>query len=222
MAGQKSSSALAQPLRTTLSALRRVPGAETVGRAAGGALDAVGRVSPRGRRVAVYTGAGVLGVAGVVEWPVALTGAAVAWLTQARPGQREAGGAGSEVFAAGGARGAVAAAGGAKRTLSEAARRTTTEAMRATAGGGSVTKVATAAARRSGGGVRKAAPGHSTASHGGRGAPQTGASPGEQDAPRPGADPGASASSDERDAPHAGAEDISPGAGETGPGTGHS
>ncbi|WP_190133858.1 hypothetical protein [Streptomyces longispororuber] len=46
------------------------------------ALDRIGVVSPRGRRYAVYTGAGLLGVAGLVEWPLAVTGAAVAWLTQ--------------------------------------------------------------------------------------------------------------------------------------------
>ncbi|MDT7842487.1 hypothetical protein [Streptomyces justiciae] len=63
-------------------------GAGVVGRAAGGVLDRVGAVSPRGRRIAVYTGAGVLGVAGVVEWPVAITGAAVAWLTQPRSPER--------------------------------------------------------------------------------------------------------------------------------------
>ncbi|MFF9125627.1 hypothetical protein ACF09J_20375 [Streptomyces sp. NPDC014889] len=85
MAEQKSSSALAAPLHGAASVLRRVPGAGTVGRAAQGTLDKVGAVSPRGRRLAVYTGAGVLGVAGVLEWPVALTGAAVAWLTQPRP-----------------------------------------------------------------------------------------------------------------------------------------
>jgi hypothetical protein len=39
--------------------------------------------------MAVYAGAGVLGVAGAVEWPVAVTGAAVAWLTQQRPRQGE-------------------------------------------------------------------------------------------------------------------------------------
>ncbi|MEV6005132.1 hypothetical protein AB0M25_39505, partial [Streptomyces griseomycini] len=82
------SSDLPQPLRVVASGLRHLPGAEQVGRVAGGALDAIGAVSPRGRRMAVYTGAGVLGVAGVVEWPVALTGAAVAWLTQPRPGPR--------------------------------------------------------------------------------------------------------------------------------------
>ncbi|MFD7702042.1 hypothetical protein [Streptomyces caelestis] len=76
---------LPQPLRTVTSGLRRLPGAEQAGRVAGGALDAIGAVSPRGRRMAVYAGAGVLGVAGVVEWPVALTGAAVAWLTRPRP-----------------------------------------------------------------------------------------------------------------------------------------
>ncbi|MFI8192331.1 hypothetical protein ACIF8T_26695 [Streptomyces sp. NPDC085946] len=76
---------LPQPLRAVASGLRHVPGAEQVGKVAGGALDRIGAVSPRGRRMAVYAGAGVLGVAGVVEWPVALTGAAVAWLTQPRP-----------------------------------------------------------------------------------------------------------------------------------------
>ncbi|WP_405520796.1 hypothetical protein [Streptomyces canus] len=79
---------LPQPLRAAASVLGKVPGAGTVGRVAGGALDRVGAVSPRGRRFAVYAGAGVLGVAGVVEWPVAVTGAAVAWLTQPRPGER--------------------------------------------------------------------------------------------------------------------------------------
>lgn len=82
-----SRSALPRPLRVVASGLRRLPGAEQVGKVADGALDWIGTVSPRGRRMAVYTGAGVLGVTGVVEWPVALTGAAVAWLTQPRPGQ---------------------------------------------------------------------------------------------------------------------------------------
>ncbi|MFI1168042.1 hypothetical protein ACH4UM_31710 [Streptomyces sp. NPDC020801] len=78
---------LPQPLRAVTSALRHLPGAPLLGKAVGGALDRIGSISPRGRRMAIYTGAGVLGVAGVVEWPVALTGAAVAWLTQAHPGQ---------------------------------------------------------------------------------------------------------------------------------------
>ncbi|MEU9172708.1 hypothetical protein AB0D34_33815 [Streptomyces sp. NPDC048420] len=91
MAEQKSSQSqeLPQPLRAAASVLGHIPGAGTVGRMAGGALDRVGAVSPRGRRLAVYAGAGVLGVAGIVEWPVAVTGAAVAWLTQPRPGERE-------------------------------------------------------------------------------------------------------------------------------------
>ncbi|MFJ4468519.1 hypothetical protein ACIP2X_13690 [Streptomyces sp. NPDC089424] len=86
MAPQKTSSELPAPLRAPVTALRKVPGAGMVTKAAGGALDAVGTVSPRGRRVAVYTGAGLLGVAGVVEWPIALTVAGVAWLTQPKPG----------------------------------------------------------------------------------------------------------------------------------------
>ncbi|MBT2418888.1 hypothetical protein J7F01_26630 [Streptomyces sp. ISL-22] len=77
-----SSSDLPQPLRTIGAGLRRLPGAGQVTKVADSALDRIGAVSPRGRRMAVYTGAGVLGVAGVVEWPVALTGVAVAWLTQ--------------------------------------------------------------------------------------------------------------------------------------------
>lgn len=82
-----SSSDLPQPLRMLGSGLRRLPGAGQVSRVADGALDRIGAVSPRGRRIAVYTGAGVLGVAGVVEWPLAVAGAAVAWLTQPRPRQ---------------------------------------------------------------------------------------------------------------------------------------
>ncbi|WP_250405047.1 hypothetical protein [Streptomyces cellostaticus] len=86
MAEQRSSSVLTAPVRGAASVLGRLPGAGMVSRVAQGTLNRVGAVSPRSRRLAVYTGAGVLGVAGVVEWPVALTGAAVAWLTQARPG----------------------------------------------------------------------------------------------------------------------------------------
>ncbi|MGW1623146.1 hypothetical protein [Streptomyces sp. NPDC002172] len=85
MAEQKSSSALTAPLRNAASAVRKVPGAGMVTKAAEETLDRIGAVSPRGRRMAVYAGAGVLGVAGLVEWPVAVTGAAVAWLTQPRP-----------------------------------------------------------------------------------------------------------------------------------------
>jgi hypothetical protein len=94
MAEQKSSSALTAPLRGAASVLRRVPGAGMVSRAAEETLDKVGAVSPRGRRIAVYAGAGMLGAAGVVEWPVALTGAAVAWLTQPRPPHPADGGTG--------------------------------------------------------------------------------------------------------------------------------
>nr|WP_244189696.1 hypothetical protein [Streptomyces incarnatus] len=83
-----SQSDLPQPLRVVASGLRRLPGAGQVSNVTDGALDWIGTVPPRGRRMAVYTGAAVLGLTGVVEWPVALAGVAVAWLTQARPGQR--------------------------------------------------------------------------------------------------------------------------------------
>jgi hypothetical protein len=89
MARENASSGLPQPLRATASLLSHVPGASTVGHAAEGALNAVGSVSPRGRRIAAYTGAGLLGAAGVVEWPVAVAGAAAVWLTQQKPGDRK-------------------------------------------------------------------------------------------------------------------------------------
>ncbi|MFI6559064.1 hypothetical protein [Streptomyces sp. NPDC050534] len=88
-----SSVSLPGPLRNAASVLRKVPGAAAVARAAGQALDMVGAVSPRGRRLAVYAGAGVVGVAGAVEWPVAVTGAAVAWLAEPRSEGERAGGA---------------------------------------------------------------------------------------------------------------------------------
>ncbi|MET8586705.1 hypothetical protein ABZX39_38465 [Streptomyces collinus] len=94
---RSSPSGLPSLLGAAGSGLRRLPGAARAGRIADGALDWITVVSPRGRRIAVYAGAGLLGVAGVVEWPVALTGAAAAWLTQprrertARPTTREDG-----------------------------------------------------------------------------------------------------------------------------------
>ncbi|MFC7817646.1 hypothetical protein ACFUTR_23735 [Streptomyces sp. NPDC057367] len=105
MAEQKSAQTLPRPLHAAASVVRKVPGAGTVGRAAEGALDRIGAVSPRGRRAVVYTGAGALGIAGLVEWPVALTAGAVAWLTRPRPQESpeadaaralEEGGAGEE------------------------------------------------------------------------------------------------------------------------------
>ncbi|MFH8938694.1 hypothetical protein [Streptomyces griseosporeus] len=159
MARQEASSGLPRPLRAPVSLLGKVPGAGTVGRAAGGALDAVGRVSPRGRRLAVYTGAGVLGVAGVVEWPVALTGAAVAWLTQAR--QREQGieGTGGTAAEAAGEAGAGGAARPERRPRGPEARRTTAGAMKSAAGGGIEARRSTAAARRPATGATRSAAG---------------------------------------------------------------
>ncbi|OLZ73644.1 hypothetical protein AV521_06230 [Streptomyces sp. IMTB 2501] len=90
---------LAHPVQTVMTAVEKVPGAERVrpgfDRVKGvvdGVLDSVGIVSPHARRVAAYTGAGLLGVAGVVEWPVAAVGAAVVWLTQPRPQDAETAG----------------------------------------------------------------------------------------------------------------------------------
>ncbi|MFG2630251.1 hypothetical protein [Streptomyces sp. NPDC048473] len=76
---------LAHPMQTVTAAVERVPGADRVKGIVDGVLDSVGIVSPHARRFAAYTGVGLLGVAGVVEWPVAVAGAAVVWLTQPRP-----------------------------------------------------------------------------------------------------------------------------------------
>jgi hypothetical protein len=78
--------AMTHPLDTMKATAQRVPGAPAVKGAFDGMLDSVGAVSPRARRVMAYTGAGLLGVAGIVEWPLAAAGAAAVWLTQPRPG----------------------------------------------------------------------------------------------------------------------------------------
>ncbi|WP_051824381.1 hypothetical protein [Kitasatospora aureofaciens] len=75
---------LLRPVESAASAVRRVPGVGAVGGMVDGVLDTVGLVSPRARRIAAYTGAGLLGAVGAVEWPVAAAGAAAVWLTQAR------------------------------------------------------------------------------------------------------------------------------------------
>ncbi|MGX1128826.1 hypothetical protein RKD49_001016 [Streptomyces glaucescens] len=148
----KPSSVVTKPVSMTGSALRRVPGAGMVSRAAEGTLDAVGNVSPRGRRMAVYTGAGLLGVAGVVEWPVAIAGAAVAWLTQPKPEEgtareRTAGTEGHKTRAMTSAAARTAASGG---TTTSAATRAGTGAS---AGGGAAASPG-----------RMASPGRTTAS----------------------------------------------------------
>lgn len=81
----QSLSVLGRPVASVSSALQQLPGAGVARQVVGGALDRVGSVSPQARRAAVYVGAGVLGVAGVVEWPVAVAGAAAVWLTRPRP-----------------------------------------------------------------------------------------------------------------------------------------
>ncbi|WP_431951107.1 hypothetical protein [Actinacidiphila sp. bgisy167] len=90
--GRHSSSAVmeavAHPLDTMKSTAQRLPGAGVVKETFDSVLDTVGVVSPRKRRVAAYAGAGLLGAAGVVEWPVAAAGAAAVWLTQQRSGAR--------------------------------------------------------------------------------------------------------------------------------------
>lgn len=82
---QQAQEMVAYPMRTMRTAAEKVPGAERVRGAFDDMLNTVGIVSPGARRVAAYTGAGILGVAGVVEWPVAVVGAAAVWLTQPRP-----------------------------------------------------------------------------------------------------------------------------------------
>ncbi|MEV6943193.1 hypothetical protein AB0N07_14585 [Streptomyces sp. NPDC051172] len=132
---QQVSTTLLEPLRAAASALRRVPGAGVVSRTTEGALDRIGAVSPQGRRIAVYTGAGVLGLAGVVEWPIALTGAAVAWLTQPKPEDRPSTSAGSR----------STTSGTRARTAAAPAKKATAPAKKATA----PARKSTASARKS-------------------------------------------------------------------------
>ncbi|MFJ9680583.1 hypothetical protein ACIRP2_21400 [Streptomyces sp. NPDC101194] len=76
---------LSHPVQMVTTAVEKVPGADRAKEFVDGVLDSVGIVSPHARRVAAYAGAGLLGVVGVVEWPVAAAGAAAVWLTQQRP-----------------------------------------------------------------------------------------------------------------------------------------
>ncbi|WP_431955175.1 hypothetical protein [Actinacidiphila sp. bgisy167] len=69
----------AQRLETAVEGL---PGSRALKGVIDGVLGSVGIVSPHARRAVVYAGAGLLGVVGVIEWPVAVAGAAVVWLTQ--------------------------------------------------------------------------------------------------------------------------------------------
>jgi hypothetical protein len=141
----KPAQTLPQPFHAAASVLRKVPGAGTVGKVAEGTLDKIGAVSPRGRRVAVYTGAGVLGAAGLVEWPVAAAGAAVAWLTQPRPQKAaEAGTAGENES---GSEGAASASGG--EAAKSAAKRTAKTTARSTAAAGGAVRGAARNAARS-------------------------------------------------------------------------
>ncbi|WP_328441910.1 hypothetical protein OHA71_43990 [Streptomyces sp. NBC_00444] len=148
---------LREPLQNTASALRRVPGAGVVTKAADGALDAVGAVSPRGRRMVAYTGAGLLGVAGIVEWPIALTGAAVVWLTQPKPGGSEETGD-RKTTASSSSRTSAGSSG-----TSATGRRTTSSR-----GGKSSTGT-----RKTSGGTRKASSTRSTSAGGGKSAPKS-------------------------------------------------
>ncbi|SDK30180.1 hypothetical protein [Streptomyces indicus] len=96
---------LTRPVRAAAARLRQLPGAGVVARVADETLDRVGVVSPKSRRIVAYAGAGLLGVAGAIEWPIAVTGAAVVWLTQSRDEDEDvdeaAAGRGAETGSAG-------------------------------------------------------------------------------------------------------------------------
>ncbi|MEU3218237.1 hypothetical protein [Streptomyces sp. NPDC006971] len=92
---------LTHPVEMMTAAVEKVPGADRAKEFVDGVLDSVGIVSPRARRVAAYTGAGLLGVAGVIEWPLAAAGAAAVWLTQQRPKDAAAARAADEARAEG-------------------------------------------------------------------------------------------------------------------------
>ncbi|MFC5800971.1 hypothetical protein [Streptomyces formicae] len=117
---------LAHPMETMTAVVDRVPGVDRVKNAFDGVLDSVGVVSPHARRVTAYAGAGLLGVAGVIEWPVAVAGAAVVWLTQ--PRAKEATSQGSRAAASGNGMRAKQAARSAKASTASTASTTSTTA----------------------------------------------------------------------------------------------
>lgn len=123
---------LAHPVQTVMMAIEKVPGVERVKGVVDGVLDSVGIVSPHARRVAAYTGAGLLGVAGVVEWPMAVAGAAAVWLTQPRPKNAETADDATE-FRAEGSRQKQAARSGRASTTAGAAKSRPAKAASGTA-----------------------------------------------------------------------------------------
>lgn len=128
---------LLTPVDTVRTTVSHVPGVGRVKEAFDGVLDTVGMVSPRSRRIAAYAGVGLLGAAGVVEWPVAAAGAAVVWLTQSRPrtGGPDAPQGGTATGGASPAKEEPSARRrAAARRAKRARRRTTAESQAATAG----------------------------------------------------------------------------------------
>lgn len=120
---------LLHPVGTVTATVSHVPGATMVKDAFDTVLDTVGVVSPRSRRVAAYAGVGLLGAAGVVEWPVAAASAAAIWLTQSRPTRAAETGAPKT---------------GASKTGARTAGATRRAASRSSAKGGATTKPRTA------------------------------------------------------------------------------
>lgn len=154
-------SMLLHPVGAVTSAVRQLPGASVVKEVFDGVLDTVGVVSPRARRVAAYTGAGLLGVVGVVEWPVAAAGAAVVWLTQ--PRAKSADGAGAHAAAPKPAAGKARAGRTTTRPAAKAARTAKPSAGKPAARKPSKTRAKGSATARQTTGARRAASTPSTA-----------------------------------------------------------
>ncbi|WP_070010941.1 hypothetical protein [Streptomyces abyssalis] len=156
---------VAHPVRAMRSAAESVPGAERARGVFDDMLNTVGIVSPGARRVAAYTGAGILGVAGVVEWPVAVVGAAAVWLTQPRPadmdgaGTADTGGARTQKRTA--KKAASRSAGGSRPAKKASSRSTAKRTAKSTAGrtarstGKRTAKSTTSASRAKAGGQKK-------------------------------------------------------------------
>ncbi|MFI9047033.1 hypothetical protein [Streptomyces sp. NPDC053427] len=145
----------ARPVRTAMTAAERFPGAERVKGIVGGVLDSVGIVSPQARRVVAYTGAGLLGVAGVVEWPVVLAGAAVVWFTQPRPKDAAAAQAAGEARAEGMQAKAAAKSAKGSAASGTATRSTKSSAVSGTANACSSKRTATSTPYAKAGGRKK-------------------------------------------------------------------
>lgn len=79
-----SSSRIPRTIGAASATLDNLPGVGVARKLVDGALGTVGSVPLGTRRVAIYAGAGLLGLLGAIEWPIVAVVAGAVWLTQPR------------------------------------------------------------------------------------------------------------------------------------------